>query len=101
MSPTDTTEMGGALPALDTALTFANPLGAAVQAAATEGVTKAATGKSSSGGILGWLFGGLTGVQDFLPNAGLVLIGVVLGLGALFVSQKQTIVNVASKAAEL
>lgn len=56
---------------------------------------------SSSSGVLGWLFGGLTGVTDFLPNAGLVLLGVVLGVGALLVSQKQTIVKVAAKAGEL
>jgi hypothetical protein len=41
------------------------------------------------------------GVSDFLPNAGLVIIGVVLAIAALVVSQKETVIQVAKTAAEV
>lgn len=44
---------------------------------------------------LGSLFTG----TSFLPNAALVVVGVVLALGALLVSQKETIVKVGELAA--
>lgn len=104
MEPSTSTagEVGGANTALDLlapseAAQAADQLAKEQQASGTSPDPTAKGG----GGVLGWLFGGLTGVTDFLPNAGLVLLGVVLGVGALLISQKETVVKVAAKAGEL
>lgn len=39
--------------------------------------------------------------ESFLPNAALVVVGVVLALGALLISQKETIVKVGETAARV
>jgi len=41
-----------------------------------------------------------SGNTAFLPNATLVVVGIVLALGALLISQKQTTITVASRAVE-
>jgi hypothetical protein len=96
-------EVGSAVIA---AMDFMNPA-TLTQSITTSALTSASgtsapsgSGSSSSRGWLSWLFGGLTGVSDFLPNAGLVLLGVVLGVGALLISQKQTVVQVAKTVGE-
>lgn len=42
-----------------------------------------------------------SGVSKALPNIALIAIGVVLAIGALLISQKQTVVQVASTAARV
>jgi hypothetical protein len=42
----------------------------------------------------------LSGISKSLPNIALIAIGVVLAIGALLISQKQTVVQVAATAAK-
>jgi hypothetical protein len=42
-----------------------------------------------------------SGLSKSLPNAALIAVGVVLAIGALLISQKETVVTVATKAGEL
>lgn len=57
-------------------------------------VSSAQSANAATSTALGW-------VQANLANYGLVILGVVLGVGALLVSQKSTIVNVGKTAAKV
>lgn len=56
-----------------------------------------AAGVAKGGGWFG--SGGLTGIFSGLPNIALIAVGSVLIIGALLISQKQTVVTTASVAA--
>jgi hypothetical protein len=62
--------------------------------------TPAPAPAASGGGFLSWL-NPFSGAVNFLPNAGLVLVGIVLAVGALLISQKETVVQVATTAAKV
>jgi hypothetical protein len=90
--------------------TPASEVGAAVAqpAAPTTSAAPAAVtspAPATTAGLLGQLFSSINPLSNtsepFLPNALLVVIGAVLAVGALLISQKQTVIQVASTAAEV
>jgi hypothetical protein len=69
--------------------------------------TSAATPATGTSNPPSWLSSLISGAvtsafsgSSFLPNAGLVIVGVILVVGALMTSQKQTTIDVVSKAGE-
>lgn len=67
--------------------------------------TAAATALTSNtpivSGLASFLTGASSAVSSKLPNYALVAVGAILILGALLISQKETVVQVASKTSEV
>jgi hypothetical protein len=94
-------------PANVVAASIGTPTAATIGGPSTNAPTPSASGApapASSGGFgsgfLSWL-NPFSGAVNFLPNAALVLAGIVLAIGALLISQKDTVVQVASAATKV
>lgn len=77
--------------------------GAVAQSGSAATPTATSTPVTGTATPSGWLsaLNPLSKIQATLPNIGLVVVGVILAIAALVVSQKETVIQVAKTAAEV